>query len=286
MPEFKIEIPELKISNPKLELKDRTVVSKHIAFVVGIVNANHDSFFKKSRGGFSLAKKLIDEGADILDIGAESTRPGASYISEKDELKALIPLIKKIRKYSDIPISIDTRKKNVIEQCVAAGADILNDISALEDDAQMADFAAKAQIPVILMHKRNEPKMMQLNTKYDNIVDEVSEYLFSRAVFAEKCGIDKNKIILDPGICFAKDLEGNCRLVKECRRFCEKGYPVMMALSRKSFLGQLTGRKIQDRLSATLCANIYSVLNGMSYLRVHDVKETSDCLKVLEGILK
>ena len=286
MPEFKIEIPELKISNPKLELKDRTVVSKHITFVVGIVNANHDSFFKKSRGGFSLAKKLINEGADILDIGAESTRPGASYISEKDELKALIPLIKKIRKYSDIPISIDTRKKNVIEQCIGAGADILNDISALEDDEQMADFAAKAQIPVILMHKRNEPKMMQLNTKYDNIVDEVSEYLFSRAAFAEKCGIDKNKIILDPGIGFAKDLEGNCRLVKECRCFCEKGYPVMMALSRKSFLGQLTGRKTQDRLSATLCANIYSVLNGMSYLRVHDVKETSDCLKVLEGILK
>lgn len=286
MPELKIEIPKLKISNPKLVLKDRTVVSKHIAFVVGIVNANHDSFFKKSRGGFFLAKKLIDEGADILDIGAESTRPGASYISEKDELKALIPLIKKIRKYSDIPISIDTRKKNVIEQCIAAGADILNDISALEDDERMADFAAKAQIPVILMHKRNEPKLMQLNTKYDNIIDEVSEYLFSRAVFAEKCGIDKNKIILDPGIGFAKDLEGNCRLIKECRRFCEKGYPVMMALSRKSFLGQLTGRKTQDRLSATLCANIYSVLNGMSYLRVHDVKETVDSLKVLEGILK
>lgn len=286
MPELEIEISKLKISNPKLVLKDRTVVSKHIAFVVGIVNANHDSFFKKSRGGFSLAKKLIDEGADILDIGAESTRPGASYISEKNELKALIPLIKKIRKYSDIPISIDTRKKNVIEQCVAEGADILNDISALEDDERMADFAAKAQIPVILMHKRNEPKLMQLNTKYDNIIDEVSEYLFSRAVFAEKCGIDKNKIILDPGIGFAKDLEGNCRLVKECRRICEKGYPVMMALSRKSFLGQLTGRKTQDRLSATLCANIYSVLNGMSYLRVHDVKETVDSLKVLEGILK
>ncbi|MBQ0163558.1 MAG: dihydropteroate synthase [Treponema sp.] len=286
MPELENKIPELKSVNPSLELKDRKVVSKHIAFVVGIVNANHDSFFKKSRGGFSLAKRLIDEGADILDIGAESSRPGASYISEKDELNALIPLIKKIRKYSDIPISVDTRKKNVIKACVESGADILNDISALEDDDQMASFAAEAQIPVILMHKRNEPKLMQLNTKYDNIVDEVSEYLFSRADFAMKSGIEKDRIILDPGIGFAKDLEGNCRLIKECRRFCEKGFQVMMALSRKSFLGQLTGRKVEDRLSATLTANIYSVLNGMSYLRVHDVKETVDCLKVLEGILK
>lgn len=286
MPDLEIEIPKTKLSNPRLELKNRTVTSRYMAFVVGIVNANNNSFFKKSRGGFSLAKRLIDEGADILDIGAESSRPGASYISEKDELDALIPLINKIRKYSDIPISIDTRKKNVIQACVDSGADILNDISAMEDDEEIASFVSEAEIPVILMHKRNNPKLMQLNTKYDNIISEVSEYLFSRADFAMKNGIKKNKIILDPGIGFAKDTAGNCALIRDCRMFCKKGFPVMMALSRKSFLGELTGRKAEDRLSATLCADIYSVLNGMSYLRVHDVKETVDCLKVLEGILK
>ena len=177
----------------EFELKDRKISTSRNAFVVGIINANNDSFWKKSRGGFNLAKKLIEQGADILDIGAESSRPGAEFISEYDELKKLIPLVKKIRKVSNIPISIDTRKKNVIKACVDQGADILNDISALEDDEQMVEYVSKEKIPVILMHKRKNPVIMQEYTNYENVFNEVNDYLLSRIQFAIEKGRVKPK---------------------------------------------------------------------------------------------
>ena len=182
----------------EFKLKDRTISTERNAFVAGIVNVNNDSFWKGSRGGFSLAKRLILEKADILDIGAESSRPGSKYISEKDELKALIPLIRKIRKFSDIPISVDTRKKNVFEACMQEGADILNDISALEDDSQMARYAGNEKIPVILMHKRKNPDIMQKYTEYEDVFKEVEDYLYSRIQYAVENGIDEDKIIIDP----------------------------------------------------------------------------------------
>ncbi|MBP5402465.1 MAG: dihydropteroate synthase [Treponema sp.] len=267
-----------------LKLASKTITTQKNAFVVGIVNADNDSFWKKSRGGFSLARKLIDEGADILDIGAESTRPGASYKDEKDELKALIPLIKKIRKYSDIPISIDTRKKNVISACVDEGADILNDISALEDDKEIGHFASLSKIPVILMHKRENSVIMDKYTEYKDIFNEVKDYLYSRIDYALSSGIDRERIIIDPGIGFAKDFKGNVELIKNIKKLCAGDFPVMMALSRKRVIGELTGREVQDRLAGTLTADIFSVMSGVKYLRVHDVKETVDSLNVLKGL--
>lgn len=269
----------------EFKLKDRTISTERNAFVVGIVNVNNDSFWKGSRGGFSLAKRLILEKADILDIGAESSRPGSKYISEKDELKALIPLIRKIRKFSDIPISVDTRKKNVFEACMQEGADILNDISALEDDSQMARYAGNEKIPVILMHKRKNPDIMQKYTEYEDVFKEVEDYLYSRIQYAVENGIDEDKIIIDPGICFAKDLHANLVLIKNCGRLCSGKYPLMMALSRKSFLGLLTGKTVDKRLAGTVSANLYSVINGAKFVRVHDVKEAVDSLDVLKGIL-
>ena len=269
----------------EFKLKDRTISTERNAFVAGIVNVNNDSFWKGSRGGFSLAKRLILEKADILDIGAESSRPGSKYISEKDELKALIPLIRKIRKFSDIPISVDTRKKNVFEACVQEGADILNDISALEDDSQMARYAGNEKIPVILMHKRKNPDIMQKYTEYEDVFKEVEDYLYSRIQYAVENGIDEDKIIIDPGIGFAKDLHANLVLIKNCGRLCSGKYPLMMALSRKSFLGLLTGKTVDKRLVGTVSANLYSVLNGAKFVRVHDVKEAVDSLDVLKGIL-
>lgn len=268
----------------EFSLKDRVIKTERAAFVAGIVNANTDSFWKGSRGGFSRAKQLILEGADMLDIGAESSRPGSRYISEKDELKALIPLISKIRKYSDIPISIDTRKKNVMEACVDAGADMLNDISAMEDDPEMGNFCAKTGIPVILMHKRQNPDIMQNYTEYKDVFAEVQDYLYSRIEYATNCGIAEDKIIIDPGIGFAKDLAANLILIKKAGLLCESKFPVMMALSRKSFLLPITGRKVEDRLAGTLAADLYSVMNGCTFVRVHDVKETVDTLNVLKGI--
>lgn len=269
----------------EFKLKDRTISTERNAFVAGIVNVNNDSLWKGSRGGFSLAKRIILEKADILDIGAESSRPGSKYISEKDELKALIPLIRKIRKFSDIPISVDTRKKNVFEACMQEGADILNDISALEDDRQMARYAGNEKIPVILMHKRKNPDIMQKYTEYEDVFKEVEDYLYSRIQYAVENGIDEDKIIIDPGIGFAKDLHANLVLIKNCGRLCSGKYPLMMALSRKSFLGLLTGKTVDKRLVGTVSANLYSVINGAKFVRVHDVKEAVDSLDVLKGIL-
>lgn len=265
-----------------LNLKNRAVTTELPAFVMGIVNATPDSFFDKSRGGLDAALRLIDEGADILDIGGESTRPGSEYVEAEEEIRRVIPVIEGVRKVSDIPISVDTRKFEVMKAAFEAGADILNDISALEDDVRLAPFCAEAGIPVILMHKRGNPSTMQKNTVYENVFDEVNEYLKSRVDFALKEGIAPEKIWLDPGIGFGKNVPDNFELMRRCGELLGGKYPVLMALSRKSCIGEVTGRDVQGRLSGTLTADVLSVLRGASMIRVHDVKEAVDSLKILD----
>lgn len=251
---------------------------------MGIVNCTPDSFYEKSRGGIEQALKLINQGADILDIGGESTRPGSEYISPEEEIRRIIPVIEAIRKESDIPISVDTRKSSVMEAAINAGADILNDVSAMEDDPLMAKLAAKTKIPVILMHKRGIPADMQKNTTYDNVFDAVNQYLQSRVNFAMAEGILDDRIILDPGIGFGKDLNGNLSLIANCGKLCDGKYPVLMALSRKTCIGQLTGKDVDGRLYGTLAANLLSVVRGATIVRVHDVEPCVDTLNVLSGI--
>ncbi len=267
-----------------LNLKDRVISTQNRALIMGIVNATPDSFWKESRGDGETALKLIEEGADIIDLGAESTRPGSLYVDETEEIKRLLPVLKAIRKHSDIPVSIDTRKASVMKACLDEGADILNDVSALEDDENMAALCAGTKIPVILMHKRLTPDVMQKNTEYADIFKEVDSYLKSRAEYALKQGISSDKIIVDPGIGFGKNTKDNCTLIKKCGLLCDSRYPVLMALSRKTVIGDLTGRSVEERLTGTVCADLLSVLNGAKLLRVHDVKETLDSLKVLQGI--
>ena len=267
-----------------LQLADRTITSRSAAFIMGIVNCTPDSFYSSSRETGDLALSLIDEGADILDLGGESSRPGARYISGEEEMDRLIPVIKKIRNHSDIPISIDTRKYSVFKACREEGADILNDISALEDDPQLGPYAASEKVPVILMHKRGNPFSMQDYTDYDDPFNEVNDYLESRIQYSKECGIDESRIILDPGIGFGKDLKTNVTLIKNCGKLCGGKYPVLMALSRKSCIGQMTGEDVDGRLYGTLAANIISVLNGAFMLRVHDVKPCRDTLSVLQSI--
>ena len=268
-----------------LELADRKIETSNDAFVMGIVNCTNDSFYVKSRMTANDALKLIDEGADILDIGGESTRPGSKYIGEEEELKRIIPVIKEIRKYSSIPISVDTRKKNVMEQALDAGADILNDISAMEDDNRMVELAADRKIPVILMHKRSTPKDMQSkeNTAYRDVFAEVNAYLKERVNVCLENGIKQNKIIVDPGIGFAKNLEQNKILVSRCGELLDGKYPVLMGLSRKSFLGEITGKKTKELLAATLTANLISFQNGATFFRVHDVSSCVDTLAVIKS---
>lgn len=284
----------------KLSLANRILKPKNLTFVMGIINATSDSFYKESRTNFSInysvekALKMLEDGADILDIGGESSRPGSEYINESEEIDRVLPLVEEIRKYNkDVAISIDTRKTNVIKVCVNSGADILNDISALEDGENIAEFVASSNIPVILMHKRGNPLTMQKNTIYADVIKDVAEYLCSRADFAVSKGIKAEKIIFDLGIGFGKNLEGNLSLISNCdffktcwRNSFVNNVPVLMALSRKSFLGELTGCSVENRLASSLTANIYSIIKGCDIVRVHDVKETVDSIKVLNELLK
>lgn len=267
-----------------LVLRDRTVTTELPAFVMGIVNATPDSFFDKSRGGVEEALRLIEEGASLLDIGGESTRPGSEYVSEEEEIRRILPVIEGIRRVSDIPLSVDTRKYNVMKAAFEAGADILNDISALEDDDRLASFCAETKIPVILMHKRGNPGTMQNNTVYNNIFDEVNDYLVKRADCALKAGIDAEKIWLDPGIGFGKDVKGNFELIRRCGELADGKYPVLMALSRKTCIGEVTGRPVAERLYGTLAADIISVQQGASMIRVHDVAAAVDTMKVMAAV--
>lgn len=268
----------------ELRLAHKTVSTQLPAFVMGIVNCTPDSFYENSRGGAEQALKLIEEGADIIDLGGESTRPGAEYIDSQEEINRIIPVLREIRKKSDIPVSIDTRKYEVMKAAFDEGADILNDISALEDDCKLGPFAAQAKIPVILMHKRGNSVIMQRNTEYSDIFKEVNEYLEKRAEYTENLGVERERIIVDPGIGFGKDLKGNLTLINRLDELCSGRYKVLMALSRKSFLGELTGKPVQERLTATVSANLISVQKGASFLRVHDVAQTKDMLSVLRGI--
>lgn len=264
------------------------------AFVMSIVNVTPDSFWEKSRSvnvAACVEKALFceKEGAHIIDIGAESSRPGAEYVSVSEEIDRLLPVIEGIRKHSSIPISVDTRKSSVLEAALTSGADILNDISALEDDDLIASVASKADIPVILMHKRGSPQTMQKNTEYADVVEEVASYLRLRCEYALSCGIKPEKIILDPGIGFGKNLYANQLLIQNCNTFSSitadnQSNHVLMALSRKTCIGDLTGRSVEQRLSGTVCANLLAVQKGATIVRVHDTAETIDMLKVLRGL--
>ncbi len=262
------------------------------AFIMGIVNTTPDSFYEPSRST-SLEKSLIRalaleaEGADIIDIGGESTRPGASYISEEEELERVIPLIEAVRGRSTVAISVDTRKAAVMKAAFKAGATLCNDISALIDDPALGTLIAEEAGAVVLMHKRGTPPTMQQNVpQYRNVVTEVRDYLEARAAHALNCGIAHKRIIIDYGIGFGKTAEDNYRLVAASAYFTGLGYPLLVGLSRKSFIGFVTGEPPEKRLAGTLAATMYAVQQGASIVRAHDVAETRELLLVLKELQK
>ena len=280
---------------PPLFLKDRTLTTTLPAFVMSIINCTPDSFWQKSRVDTKNIEWVLEQfenGADIVDIGGESTRPGSRYIEAEEELERIIPLVQAVRKYSNGVISIDTRKAQVMEEAIKAGADILNDISALEDDKKMVSLIANEKIPVILMHKRQNPLTMQDNTVYNDVVQDVANYLAERAKYAITNGVASNKIILDAGIGFAKDLAANKALINASteldaiikKKHGLETYGFLMALSRKTCIGDITGRTVEERLTGTIVANMIAVQQGAKILRVHDTKETVDALKILNDI--
>ncbi|BDC93184.1 dihydropteroate synthase [Treponema bryantii] len=259
------------------------------AFVMGIVNVTPDSFYPDSRGGVDRALRLIEEGADILDIGGESTRPGYTPVTAEEEISRIMPVIEAVRRESSIPISIDTNKFTVFRAAFAAGADIWNDVTALsgtqtaansdgtaaaaaEPSIEAAEYIAKTGASVILMHTG------------PGSIEEVSNFLGQRVVFCVSNGVSSDKIIVDPGIGFGKTTEQNLALIKEPAALCGNRYPVLMALSRKRCIGDMTGRAAEDRLAGTLAADMISVQKGAKIIRVHDVSSAIDTLNVMKNL--
>lgn len=253
--------------------------------VMGILNVTPDSF---SDGGKFLdidkavaqGQKMAEDGAAIIDIGPESTRPGSEPVSAKEQIDRAIPVIEKLTSRIEIPISIDTRNYEVAKTAVNAGAAIINDITALADE-NMTQLAAEKQLPVILMHMLGEPGTMQSHPKYNDVVSEVLNFLLERAAAAQEAGIDKDKIFIDPGIGFGKTAEHNLLLLKNIDRFVNSGYRVLLGTSRKKFIGDLTGRKDPpDRVFGTAATVALAAAAGVSILRVHDVAPMVDVIKV------
>ena len=278
-PQVRIELPhgrELDLSKPPL--------------IMGILNTTPDSFYPDSRTGdreraLERALAMVGEAVDILDIGGESSRPGAEYVDETVELERVIPIVESIRRQSSVPISVDTRKARVAREAVKAGADIINDISGLRDDPEMAALVAELGAAVVIMHMAGTPRTMQINPHYENVLGEISESLVQMATSAMKAGIPRERIIIDPGIGFGKRIEDNLSLLRGIPQLKELGYPVLIGLSRKGFIGSITGGKeVEDRLPGTIVANTYAALAGADILRVHDTREAVDLRRVLHAI--
>lgn len=246
--------------------------------VVGIVNATSDSFFEGSRfpsvsAAVEEALRMEEEGADAIDVGGESSRPGSVPVPADVEAARVVPIVEGIRKRSDILLSVDTTKAAVAEEALAAGATIVNDISALRSDPAMAGVVAARGAHIILMHMQGTPTTMQVKPEYESVVDEVRAFLAARIEAAQAAGIAGNRVIVDPGIGFGKRLVHNLELLRSIDRFADLGPPVMVGASRKSFLGEILGLPVEERLEGTLAVHSVAVARGADLVRVHDVKE-------------
>jgi dihydropteroate synthase len=255
---------------------------------MGIVNVTPDSF---SDGGklssttlaVEHALKLVEEGANILDIGGESTRPNATPVSLQQELDRVIPVIEALISQVNIPLSIDTYKPQVMQSAIAVGVSIINDVRALQEDGAL-EVMANSNVGVCLMHMQGIPQTMQINPQYSDVVAEVKAFLAVRLEACIHAGIGASRIVLDPGFGFGKTSEHNISLLQKLESFATLGQPILVGLSRKSVLGQMTGNDVDARLYASIAASVLSVMKGAKILRVHDVKATVEALKVVSSI--
>mgnify|MGYP000908794426 CR=1 FL=1 len=275
-------------TSPRLDCAGR-ILRLDRTRVMGIVNVTPDSF---SDGGahadaasaIAHGLRLVEEGADLLDVGGESTRPGSEGVSVEEELRRVIPVIEGLAARTGVPISIDTSKPEVMRAAVAAGAGMINDICALEREGAL-DAAAAAGVPVVLMHMRGEPRSMQEAPHYDDVVAEVHRYLADRIFAAELAGIPRARLVVDPGFGFGKDDGHNLALLAQLERFTSLGVPVLAGISRKRTIGALTGRQVPaERVAGSVAAHLVAAQRGARIVRVHDVAATVDALKVWEAV--
>jgi|YelNatPaOPRAMG01_1025707.scaffolds.fasta_scaffold09831_2 dihydropteroate synthase len=259
--------------------------------VMGILNITPDSFFD---GGIYYEKEraidrvyeLAAQGADIIDIGGESTRPGAEEVSEAEELRRVIPVIETVAGKIGKPISIDTMKPAVAKAALEAGAVIVNDVAANRDDPLMWEIAAAKNAAYVIMHMKGTPKTMQINPVYDNVVAEVGKFFEERIQKVKKSGLDENSIILDPGIGFGKTVEHNLSLLRNLFIYTKFGFPVLIGVSRKSFIGKILNLDVKDRLIGSVACELFAWLNGASIVRTHNVTETLQAIKMVDAIIR
>lgn len=260
------------------------LLSQQKPLVMGILNTTPDSFsdggcFDSAGKALDQAQLMIAEGADIIDVGGESTRPGAQPVSVEDELQRVIPVIQSLRKISDVAISIDTSKPEVMERAIESGADLINDVNALQAEGAV-EICAQLKVPVCLMHMQGQPRTMQQQPEYNDVVADVKDFLQQRIAACEAAGINKGNIILDPGFGFGKTLQHNLSLLKHLDDFRDLNYPLLVGVSRKSMIGSVLNVEVNDRLSGSLAAVVLAYTRGASIFRVHDVKPTVEVLEI------
>lgn len=258
--------------------------------VMGILNVTPDSFYDGGKhdimdSAIKHAKKLVIEGADVIDVGGESTRPGSEPVTVKEELKRVVPVIEALAEETSVPTSIDSYKPQVVEKAVEAGASMINDVFGLRSDG-MAELAASSGLPVVIMHMQGTPKSMQDKPVYGDVVLEVRKFLEERAAYAIQKGVSREQVILDPGIGFGKTLEHNLELLRRLDEIRELGYPVLVGASRKSMIGDILGSPPQERLEGSLAVAVLAVSLGADIIRVHDVAETVRALRVADALLR
>lgn len=282
----------LKIGNKIFELGERTII-------MGILNVTPDSF--SDGGRFYSLDKAVDHaifmeknGADIIDIGGESTRPGAENVTLEEELNRVIPVIEQLAGKIHIPISVDTYKSKVAKKALELGAVMVNDITALRGDKLLANLVVEYDVPICLMHMKGNPRDMQVNPEYDDVVKEIHDFLKERVEYARFCEIEKDKIIIDPGLGFGKrtgrGIEDNCEILHRLSELKDLGYPLLVGASRKAFIGNVCGKDKQlpatERLEGSLAAACIAVMNGADIVRVHDVKETRRCIDIVDRVAR
>ena len=272
-----------RVKNRKFELDKKPVL-------MGILNVTPDSFsdgnnFLSMDKALRQVEKMVFDGADIIDIGGESSRPGAAIVSTAEELDRIAEIVKIVHERFDLPISVDTYKGVVAKETLSLGAAMINDIFGLSKSPEIADFTAEAEAGLCLMHMRGNPGNMQNNTDYADILDEVSGFLESSLAIAIKRGVDKECICLDPGIGFGKSVAGNLRILNNVENFKSLGCPILIGTSRKSFIGNILNNEVADRLAGTIASNVIALERGARIFRVHDVKENREALDLAFQII-
>ncbi|RCX28334.1 dihydropteroate synthase [Thioalbus denitrificans] len=257
--------------------------------VMGILNITPDSFsdggvFLEPERAVAHGRAMVAAGAGIIDVGGESTRPGATAVSEDEELDRVIPVVEALSAALEVPVSVDTSKPGVMRAAVAAGAGLINDVYALREPGAV-EAAAELEVPVCLMHMRGEPRTMQVNPEYEDVVGEVRAFLKERIAVCEAAGIHRQRLLADPGFGFGKSPEHNLALLRRLEAFTALGVPVLAGLSRKSLIGHVLGRPVDERLAGSIALAVLAATRGARILRVHDVAETVDAVRMVEAVL-